>query len=114
MSQTTQFTPENMLSLSLIKLSSLYVISVIEGLPSVTGYYQTGARDPASGDYYPNTIVGGAFTKTLLSNSECVLSTNGSYQRGQLNFNASNSSAIYGRSTHVVPTSGRTLFLIRY
>ena len=114
MSQTTKFTPENMLYLSLIKLSSLYVISVTEALPSITGYYQTGSRDPASGDYYPNMVAGGVFTKTSLSNGRCVYSTNGSYQRGQLNFSASNSSAIYGRSTHVIPTSRRTLLLIRY
>ena len=59
-------------------------------------------------------VVGGAFTKTSLSNGKCVLSTNGTYQRGQLNFSASNSSPIYGKSSHVTPLSRKTWFIIRY
>lgn len=75
------------------------------GLPNITG--------SLNNTYNIDTVATGAFTKTSNNNEE-VQSNSGYYPTYNINFDASRSSAVYGKSTTVQPKSVTVKFCIKY
>lgn len=78
--------------------------SIIAGLPNITGYY--------GGDDYKLATIGGAFYYSGTGTGQHSESITGSFNTIQ--FSASRSSAIYGRSSTVQPPSRTVQICIRY
>lgn len=84
--------------------SAIANTSIVAGLPNITGYY--------GGDDYKLSTIGGAFYYSGTGSGQHSESITGSFNTIQ--FNASRSSAIYGRSTTVQPPARTVHVCIRY
>lgn len=83
------------------------------GLPNITGWFADGSGNNAGlGNDYSYTQVNGCFGKTSIGNGKTLMCTSSSYDAGRIDFDASNSSSIYGNSSTVQPQTIKVLYYI--
>lgn len=86
---------------------------MVAGIPNILGnYYKKG---PAGGLYGGDeTTADGAFSSVYYASGHIARSSDNNYGQYYVNFDASKSNALYGKSSTVTPLSRKCKYFIKY